>query len=66
MLPAVYSTSTHNIHTNLLITLFIITVLDIILFKDKKNVKIKQKNDHIWSFFYIICTFLFGYNTSVY
>ena len=24
-----------------------------------------KKNDHLWSFFYIICTFLLGYNTVV-
>ena len=42
------------------------TVLDITQFKDgSQKVKIILKNDHKWSFFNIIYTFLFGYNTVV-
>ena len=41
-------------------------VLDITRFKDgSQNCKIILKNDHKWSFFNIIYTFLFGYNTVV-
>ena len=32
---------------------------------DPKNVQIILKNDHKWSFFNIIYTFLFGYNMVV-
>ena len=42
------------------------TVLDITRFKDgPQNVYIILKNDHKWSFFNIIYTFLFGYNMVV-
>ena len=42
------------------------TVLDITWFKDgSQKCIIILKNDHKWSFFNIIYTFLFGYNTVV-
>ena len=41
------------------------TVLDITQFKDGSQ-KCIDYIDHLWSFFNIIYTFLFGYNTVVY
>ena len=57
------------VHHNLVIHIrqFVITQLWIkhVSKMDPKNVKIIKKNDHKWSFFYIIFTFLFGYNAVV-
>ena len=43
------------------------TDLDITRFKDgsQKCIDYIEKNDHKWSFFNIIYTFMFGYNTVV-
>ena len=37
--------------------------LDIFVVFKQKCLDYIEKNDHKWSFFYIIYTFLFGYNT---
>ena len=52
-----------NIHYKL----FYNTVLHITRFKDgsQKCIDYIEKNDHKWSFFNIIYTFLFGYKTVV-
>ena len=54
-LQSLYSTVRYN------------TVLNIARFKDgsQKMYRFILKNDHEWSFFNIIYTFLFGYNTVV-
>ena len=55
-----------NTHESLYEMVHYSTVSDIRRLKDGSRQKCLDYIDHLWSFFYIIFTFLFGYNTVIF